>query len=144
VEKLTTEKFKEQIWDFEKEKEWKYKGKLPCILDFYADWCAPCKFTTPILEELNEKYKDKIEVFSIDVDQESELSKLFNIRSIPTFLFIPINDKPEIAVGGLPKNVFENAIRDVLKINNDFTTINNRMGKKTRIKTFNGSFHWCT
>lgn len=116
MEKLTTEKFKEQIWDFEKEKEWKYKGKLPCILDFYADWCAPCKFTTPILEELNEKYKDKIEVFSIDVDQESELSKLFNIRSIPTFLFIPINDKPEIAVGGLPKNVFENAIRDVLKI----------------------------
>ena len=111
---LTTEEFKTQIFDYTKEKEWSFQGKKPAIIDFYADWCGPCKMLSPILEELAEDYKEQIDVFKIDTEQEQELAMVFGIRSIPSILFIPMNAQPMMQAGMLPKNVLENIINDEL------------------------------
>ena len=87
--KLTAQDFKDRIFDYEKEEEWNYKGALPAIVDFYADWCGPCKAVAPALEELSDEYEGKLLIYKIDTDQEAELSSLFGIQSIPTLLFIP-------------------------------------------------------
>ncbi|KQC12893.1 MAG: thioredoxin [Desulfuromonas sp. SDB] len=116
MEHLTLSTFKDKIFDFENNKDWKYKGDKPCIIDFYADWCAPCKMITPILEEISEEYQGKIEVFKVDTQQESELAAVFQIQSIPSLLFIPLEDKPQMAMGALPKQALEQAITDVLKV----------------------------
>lgn len=116
MEHLTLNTFKDKIFDFENNKDWKYKGDKPCIIDFYADWCAPCKIITPILEEISEEYQGKIEVFKVDTQQESELAAVFQIQSIPSLLFIPLEDKPQMAMGALPKQALEQAITDVLKV----------------------------
>ena len=84
--KLTTEEFKEKVFDYTANKEWKYEGKLPAIVDFYADWCGPCKMVAPILEELSKQYDGKLTIYKVDTDAENELAAVFNIRSIPTFL----------------------------------------------------------
>ncbi|MGC9367799.1 MAG: thioredoxin [bacterium] len=116
MEHLTLNTFKDKIFDFENNKDWKYKGDKPCIIDFYADWCAPCKMITPILEEISEEYQGKIEVFKVDTQQESELAAVFQIQSIPSLLFIPLEDKPQMAMGALPKQALEQAITDLLKV----------------------------
>lgn len=114
LEHLTKQTFLEKIFNFEQNKEWKYEGKLPAIIDFYADWCQPCKIIAPIMEELAEEYKGKINIYKIDTESEQELAAAFGIRSIPSVLFIPMNDKPQMAVGALPKETFKEVIQNVL------------------------------
>jgi thioredoxin len=114
MEHLTKQTFLDKVFDFEKEQEWNFKGERPCIIDFYAQWCQPCKMVAPILEELSEEYKGKIDIYKVDTDKEPELAGAFGIRSIPTMLFVPQNDQPRSAVGALPKDAIVGAIHDVL------------------------------
>ena len=117
IKHLTLKEFKEQIFDFEKNSEkWEYKGTKPAIIDWYASWCGPCKMIAPILEEISKEYEDKIDVFKIDVDAEQELAAAFGIRSIPSLLFIPMNDQPQMSVGGMSKTQITDIIKDFLKI----------------------------
>jgi thioredoxin len=94
--------------------EWKYLGDRPALVDFYASWCGPCKMIAPILEELAEQYRDKIYIYKIDTEHEQELAALFNIRSIPTLLFIPMNGSPQITQGAMSKVQLDKAIHEVL------------------------------
>lgn len=115
VQNLTMADFKKQIMDFEANpQEWKYLGEKPAIIDFYATWCGPCKATAPVLEKIAEKYDGRINVFKVDVDKEQELAALFGVRSIPSLLFIPMNEKPQMATGAMMQNDFERAIADIL------------------------------
>jgi thioredoxin 1 len=114
LEHLTKQTFLEKVFNFETNKEWKYEGSLPAIIDFYADWCGPCKMVAPILEELSEEYAGKINIYKIDTEAEQELAGAFGIRSIPSMLFIPMTGQPQMAVGALPKDALKNAIADVL------------------------------
>jgi len=116
AEFLTKETFKEKVFNFEKNKEWKFEGDIPCMIDFYADWCQPCKIVIPILEELAEEYKGKINIYRVNTEQEQELAGMFGIRSIPSLLFVPKDEQPQMAVGALPKDSFEKAIKEVLKV----------------------------
>ncbi len=116
MEHLTKETFKQNIFDFENNKEWKFEGDKPCIIDFYADWCAPCKMVAPVLEELAQEYKGKLDFYKVNTEEQQELAQLFGIMSIPTIMFIPKNDKPQIAQGALPKEVFKDSIKTVLKV----------------------------
>jgi thioredoxin len=98
--KLTKEKFLEEIWDYTNSpQEWKYKGDKPAIIDFYADWCGPCKIASPILEEISKEYAGKINVYKIDTDVERELASVFGISGIPAFLYIPVEGKPVMTSG---------------------------------------------
>jgi thioredoxin len=117
LEHLTKDSFKQKVFNFETNKEWKYEGTTPAIIDFYADWCAPCRMVAPILEELKEEYGDKLEIFKVDTEQEREISAMFGIQSIPSLLFIPVDGQPQMAMGALPKETFKKAIGDVLKVN---------------------------
>ncbi|MGQ9621010.1 MAG: thioredoxin, partial [Bacteroidales bacterium] len=96
--------------------EWKYEGDKPCIIDFYADWCGPCKIVSPILEELSEEYKEKMDFYKIDTEKEGELAAVFGIRNIPSLLFVPVAGQPRMAVGALPKDSLEVAIKEVLGV----------------------------
>jgi len=116
MQNITTEEFKAKVFDFEKNKEWKYAGDKPCIVDFYADWCGPCKMIAPVLDELSQKYAGKLEIYKIDTDKEQDLAAAFAIQSIPSMLFIPMEGKPQMAQGALPKDTLEKAIADVLKV----------------------------
>ena len=116
IEHLTAETFKEKVFDYVNEKEWKYKGDKPAIIDSYADWCSPCKMLAPILEEIDKEYNGKIQIYKINTEEEQELSYAFGIQSIPSILFIPLDDQPRMAVGALPKNNLEEIIKDVLKV----------------------------
>lgn len=111
---LTKEDFINKVFDYEKEQEWNYKGELPAIIDFYADWCGPCKAVAPILEELSNEYAGKLIIYKIDTDKEAELSSLFGIQSIPTLLFIPTTGTPMMQRGAIPKNVFKEVIDEQL------------------------------
>jgi thioredoxin 1 len=117
MEFLTMQTFREKVFDFEKNKDWKFEGELPCIIDFYADWCGPCKMVAPILEELSNEYEGKIKVYKIDTEKEQELASMFGIRSIPSLLFVPKEGQPQMAMGALPKEAFKEAIRSVLGVN---------------------------
>ncbi|MCB0669282.1 MAG: thioredoxin [Saprospiraceae bacterium] len=112
--KLTTEKFKTDIFDYTTEKEWKYKGELPAIIDFYADWCGPCKMVAPILEELTEEYKEKLIIYKVDTEVEQELAAVFRIMSIPSILFIPADGQPMMQKGALPKQILKQIIDEEL------------------------------
>jgi thioredoxin len=116
IEKLTAKTFKEKVFDYEKSTEWKYKGQLPAIIDFYADWCGPCKMIAPILDQLSKDYAGKIVIYKVDVDVERELASVFQTQSIPSILFIPKTGQPQMAKGALPKETFEKAILEVLKV----------------------------
>lgn len=111
---LTTEKFKTDIFNYEESQEWNYKGELPAIIDFYADWCGPCKMVAPVLEELSEEYAGKINIYKVNTEIEQELSAAFNIRSIPSILFIPKDKQPMMQAGALPKNVLSEVIEKEL------------------------------
>ncbi|MCF7793700.1 MAG: thioredoxin [Candidatus Cloacimonetes bacterium] len=116
MEHLTKETFKQKIHDFEQNKDWKFLGDKPAIIDFYADWCGPCKMVTPVLEELAEEYKGKLDIYKVDTEDQQELAAAFGIRSIPSLLFAPVDEKPQMAMGALPKGSFEEIISDVLKV----------------------------
>lgn len=117
MEHLTKQTFMEKVFDFESNQDWKYEGKIPCIIDFYADWCAPCKMVAPILEDLAREYDGKINVYKIDTEKEQELASMFGIRSIPSLLFVPLEGKPQMSMGALPKEAFKEAIQSVLGVN---------------------------
>ena len=110
------ETFKSKVFDFENNTEWKFEGDKPAVIDFYADWCGPCKMVAPILEELSKEYDGKIDIYKVDTEAQQELAGLFGIRSIPSILFIPMDEKPQMAAGALPKDTFKQAFADVLKV----------------------------
>ena len=117
MEELNSSSFKEKIFDYEKNKEWQFVGTRPAIVDFYADWCGPCRMVAPILQELSQEYEGKIDIYKVNTDRERELAGVFGIQSIPSILFIPLNEKPQMATGALPKQMFQDIIRDVLQVN---------------------------
>ena len=119
MEKLDKTAFIEKVFDFEKEKEWKYRGTLPAIVDFYADWCGPCKMVAPILEKISKEYDGKLHIYKIDTDKEQELAGAFGIQSIPSLLFIPQNGEPQMAHGALGRDAFDKAIADILGVKKD-------------------------
>lgn len=114
MEHLTKQTFLEKVFNYEKNKEWKFEGDLPCIIDFYADWCQPCKIVAPILEELSAEYEGKINIYKVDTEVEQELAAAFGIKSIPSLLFCPTDEQPQMAQGALPKDTFKQVINDVL------------------------------
>lgn len=116
---LTAAKFKEDIFDYTVEKEWKYKGDIPAIIDFYADWCAPCKVVMPILNELADEYKGKVNIYRVNTEVEQELSSVFGIRSIPSILFIPMDKQPMMQAGALPKQALKEIIEKELLVKQD-------------------------
>jgi thioredoxin 1 len=116
IEHLSKDTFKEKVFDFETNKDWKYEGKIPCIIDFYADWCGPCRTVAPILEELSEEFNGKLNIYKIDTEAEQELAAMFGIRSIPSLLFVPTEGQPQMAMGALPKDSFKKAFKEVLGV----------------------------
>jgi thioredoxin 1 len=116
IQHLTKETFLNEVFNYEKNKEWKFEGEKPCIIDFYADWCGPCKIVAPVLEELAKDFDGKINVFKVDTEAEQELASVFGIRSIPSFLFVPTEGQPQMAMGALPKETFVKAFKDVLGV----------------------------
>ncbi|MHB2149494.1 thioredoxin [Calditrichota bacterium LG25] len=116
VQHLTKDDFLKKVFNYEENQDWKYEGDKPCIIDFYADWCQPCKIVSPILDELSEEYAGKVDFYKIDTEVEQELAAIFGIRSIPSILFVPMNDRPQMAVGALPKETLKQAITEVLGI----------------------------
>ena len=94
--------------------EWKYQGDKPCVIDFYATWCGPCRMVAPILKDLAKEYGDSIVVYKVDTDKEKELSMAMDIQSLPTIVFIPQTGQPQIIVGAADKATFRRAIDEVL------------------------------
>lgn len=116
LEHLTKETFKEKVFNFELNKEWKFEGTTPCMIDFYADWCGPCKMVAPVLEELQKEYGSNLVIYKVNTEDERELSAVFGVQSIPSLLFVPLEGQPQMAMGALPKATFEQAISEVLKV----------------------------
>ncbi len=116
LEHLTKESFKTKVFDFEKNKDWKYEGNLPCLIDFYADWCGPCKMVAPVLEELQKEYEGKLIIYKVDTEDQQELAGMFGIRSIPSLLFVPKDAQPQMAQGALPKESFVQAFKDIFGV----------------------------
>lgn len=112
---LTKATFLQKVFNYEENpQEWKYNGDKPAIIDFYATWCGPCRITSPILNSLAAEYDGEIYIYKIDVDKEPELARMFGVQSIPMFLFIPMNENPQVAMGALPKESFREAINTFL------------------------------
>ncbi len=113
---LTDASFKKLVFNYESGNEWKYEGTLPAIIDFYADWCAPCRQLSPLVEELAREYSGKIVVYKVDTVKEDILARNLGITGLPTLLFIPAKGKPQVAMGALPKESLVQAINDVLMV----------------------------
>jgi thioredoxin 1 len=116
LEHLTRETFLSKVFNYEINKEWKFEGKKPCVIDFYADWCGPCKMVAPILEELAKDFEGKVDIYKVNTEEEQELASVFGIRSIPSILFVPATGQPQMAMGALPKETFVKAFKDVLGV----------------------------
>jgi len=114
TEHLTLREFKDKVFDYESEKEWKYRGELPAIVDFYADWCGPCRMVAPVLERLSEKYAGRLVVYKVNTEEEPQLASMFGVQSIPTLVFIPKEGQPRVAMGALPEKEFERLIEGLL------------------------------
>lgn len=112
---INQSEFIEKVYDYKKNPDkWVYEGSKPAIIDFYADWCGPCRRLSPVLEKLAEKYKDKIVIYKVNTDKERELAAAFGIISLPTLVFIPLGDTPQVSQGALPQEVLEKGIEEVL------------------------------
>lgn len=118
MEHLTKETFLSKVFNYEQNQEWKFEGELPCLIDFYADWCGPCKMVAPILEELSKEFDGKINIYKVNTEEEQELAAAFGIQSIPSMLFCPKDGKPQMAMGALPKQAMTDAINEVLLASN--------------------------
>lgn len=116
IKNLTTQQFKEEIFNYQENNEWAYEGSTPIIIDFYADWCGPCKTIAPILEEIDSELDGKIDIIKINVDEEPELGGAFGIRSIPSLLFVPLEGQPQMAMGAIPKDELLRAIKEILNV----------------------------
>ena len=115
-EELTKATFQEKVFNYEQNKEWKFEGNLPTIVDFWAEWCGPCRMVAPVLEELSKEYEGKINIYKVNTEHEQELAAAFGIQSIPSLLFIPREGQPQMAAGALPKDAFVKIIDEVLKV----------------------------
>ena len=113
-EHLTKQAFLEKVFNYEQNKEWKFEGELPCLIDFYADWCGPCKMVAPIMDKLSGDYHGKVNFYKINTEKEQELAMAFGIQSIPSLLFIPKEGQPQMAVGALPENAIKQVIDEQL------------------------------
>jgi thioredoxin 1 len=116
VVQMTNETFKKMIFNYELNKEWKFEGNKPAIIDFYADWCPPCKQLSPLVEEIAKEYAGKIDVYKVDTDKETTLAQALGITNLPTLLFIPSKGKPQITMGAIPKDSLVKAINEILLI----------------------------
>ena len=114
AEQLTKDSFLEKVFDYEQNKEWKFEGTLPCVIDFWAPWCGPCKMVGPIIDELSKEYDGKVNFYKVNTDEEQELAGAFGIRSIPSLLFVPKTGQPKMAVGALPKDALKQAVEKEL------------------------------
>ncbi len=114
---LTYDTFIEKVWDFESNpQEWVYKGEVPCVVDFYADWCKPCKMVAPIMDDLAKEYDGKVQIYKVDVDKEKKLAAVFQVKSIPSVLFSPKEGRPMMQAGALQKEQYVNIIeKELLK-----------------------------
>lgn len=108
--------FRKLIFDYDRNKEWKYEGNMPAIVDFYADWCAPCRYLSPIVEEIAKEYAGKIVVYKVDTEKETNLTQKIGITALPTLLFIPASGKPQVSTGVLPKESLVKAVNEILKV----------------------------
>ncbi|OQY01799.1 MAG: thioredoxin [Bacteroidetes bacterium 4572_117] len=113
---LDEETFKEKVFDYEKNKEWKFEGDKPVIVDFYADWCGPCRMVAPTLKKLAKEYERKLIIYKVNTDENPNVKRAFGINGIPAFLFIPKTGTPQMATGALPKKTFVKIINEVLKV----------------------------
>ncbi|WP_028973172.1 thioredoxin [Spirochaeta cellobiosiphila] len=113
---LTKDDFLKKVFNFTENSEWKFEGDKPCLIDFYADWCGPCKMVAPILEELSDELEGKMNIYKIDTEAEKDLAQAFGIQSIPSLLFVPMEGQPQMAQGALPKDTLKKAIKDVLDV----------------------------
>jgi thioredoxin len=111
---ITTEQFKERIFDYKNEKDWIFKGNKPCVIDFYTTWCGPCKRLAPIMEEMSQKYCDQVVFYKADTERERELAYVFGINSIPQVLYIPMEGKPLLLKGLYPKEEIVRIIDEFL------------------------------
>lgn len=121
MEHLTLDSFKEKvcecgIGESGNTGEWKYKGEIPAVIDFYADWCGPCKMVAPVLEDLSKEYEGRVNIYKVNTEDQQQLAAMFGIRSIPSILFIPVDGQPSMAAGALPKKEFVKAFREVLGV----------------------------
>ena len=113
---LNAASFKEKVFNYETNKEWKYEGEVPAILDFYADWCGPCKMLSPVLDKIQKEYDGKVQIYKIDTDDEKELAATFGIRSLPTIVFVPLEGDPQAAMGFRSQNDLETMISEILQV----------------------------
>jgi len=116
MEQLSKKTFIEKIFDYEKKKEWEFLGQLPAIIDFYADWCGPCKMVAPILEKLAAEYEGKVNIYKVNTDKEQELATAFGIMTIPSLMFIPKQGQPQMTRGALGREAFVKMINEVLGV----------------------------
>lgn len=116
VKSMTNEMFKQKIFNYTVNKEWKYEGNLPSIIDFYATWCGPCRMLSPRVEEIAKEYAGKIVVYKVDTDQEPVLAQSLGIQNLPTLLFIPVKGQPKVTMGAVPKETLVKAVNEVLLV----------------------------
>ena len=114
AEHLTKETFLNKVFNFETNKEWKYEGDIPAVIDFWAPWCGPCRMVGPVIDELSKEYAGKVHFYKVNTDEEQELAGAFGIRSIPSLLFVPMTGQPKMAVGALPKEALKRAVEQEL------------------------------
>jgi len=111
---INSQEFSDKVFDYNNSQQWSYNGTAPCVIDFYADWCGPCKMVAPIMDELAEEYEGQIIFYKVDVDQAQEVAAAFGIQSIPSVLFVPMNGQPQMATGAMQKEGYINAINQVI------------------------------
>ena len=114
---MSAQDFKDKVFNYEQQEEWKYAGEVPAIIDFYADWCGPCKMIAPAQEELSDEYEGRLVIYKVDTDKETELAGAFGIQSIPSILFIPMEGQPMMQRGAIPKHTFKQVIEERLLTN---------------------------
>lgn len=117
VVKLTAETFQKLVWDYKANpQKWVFKGDQPVIIDFYADWCRPCKMIAPIMDELSKEYNGKVRIYKVNTDEQRELAGIFNISSIPAILYVPMDGQPQMSVGAQQKEGYVEMIKTILKV----------------------------
>ncbi|MFO8001705.1 MAG: thioredoxin [Marinilabilia sp.] len=113
---LDKDAFIDQVFDYENNENWNYKGSKPAIIDFYADWCGPCKKLSPLLEELQGEYDGDIQVYKVDTEKSRDLASAFGIQSLPTIVFVPLDEEPQAVMGFVPKEKLTEMIASILKV----------------------------